>query len=79
MIKGLLRLGPVRFVVADLGHDLHWCPETDCFRFWREEVRIHLVEPGDCTSLDQFPGEYAYFASRWEDGGKPVLLLSKSH
>jgi hypothetical protein len=78
-IRDLLRTGPVRFVVADVGAPLFWVPEADCFDFWKKEVQPHLAEPDQRAYLEQFPGEYLYFASQWNDGASPIILLSKSH
>lgn len=78
-IRDLLRSGVLRFVVADVGASLRWIPESECFDFWKQEVQPHLVEPGQRVSLDQVPGQYSYFASQWEDGSSPIVLLSKAH
>jgi hypothetical protein len=78
-IRDLLEHGPVCFVVADVGVALRWVAEGECFTFWKHEVQAHLAEPDQKVRLGQFPGEYAYFASRWDDGGNPVVLLSKAH
>lgn len=78
-IRALLRAGPVRFVVADIGSPLYWVPETECFDVWKKEVQPHLAEPDQPVYLVQFPGKYLYFASHWDDGASPIVLLSKSH
>ena len=78
-ILALLRAGAVRFVVADVGAPLHWVPEADCFELWKNEVKPHLAEPDQRIYLEQFPGAYAYVASRWDDGATPIILLSKAH
>ena len=78
-IRELLRSGEVRFVVADVGYPLNWISQSDCFTAWKHEVQPHLIEPSQHVKLEQFPGQYMYFASRWEDGGCPIVLLSKIH
>ena len=78
-VRELLRDGRVRFVVADVGTALRWIPEAECFDFWKREVQPHLADLEQRVRLEDFPGEYCYFASRWDDGGRPVVLLSKSH
>jgi hypothetical protein len=78
-IRQLLRGGPVRFVVADLASGLRWVPGEERFRFWKEEVQPHLVEPGASVVLEDGPGEYAYFAARWDDAAGPVVVLSLHH
>lgn len=78
-IAGLLRLGPVRFVVADIGHPLRWVPIADCFRFWKDEVKSRVGDPAG-SSLDDFPGGYSYFAAEWVPAdGPPVVLLESCH
>ena len=79
LIRNLLKTGATRFVVADVGAPLRWLPEAECFDFWKDEVRPHLAEPDQRVHLDQFPGEYAYFASQWDDGSGAIILLSKTH
>jgi hypothetical protein len=78
-LRDLLRGGAVRFVVADVGAPLSWVPEAECFDVWKKEVQPHLAEPDQRIYLEQFPGEYAYFASQWDDGSNPIVLLSKTH
>ncbi|HKQ49546.1 MAG TPA: hypothetical protein VJZ71_15850 [Phycisphaerae bacterium] len=78
-IRDLLRAGPVRFVMADVGAPLRWVPEADCFVEWKREIQPHLAEPDQKVYLGQSQGGYAYFASQWDDGSRPVILLSKAH
>jgi hypothetical protein len=78
-VRKLLRTGAVRFVVADVGTPLRWVPEPDSFNVWKKEVQPHLADPHQRTYVEQFPGEYAYFASHWDDGASPIILLSKAH
>ncbi len=79
-LRELLRQGPVRFVVADIGSKPSWVPETDCFDFWKREVQPHLAEPNSQTDLEQFPGGYCYFVAEWEDTGRAtIVVLQRSH
>jgi hypothetical protein len=78
-IRKLLREGRVRFVVADVGLQLVWISDTECFNYWKREVQLHLATPESRASLDDFPGNYFYRASLWHDGGPPIVLLSKCH
>lgn len=77
-----LRVGPVRFVVADVG-PLTWVEASATFRFWKEEVKPHLVDPLAADSgffLDTFPGSYAYVATEWlGDAPFTVVLLETYH
>ena len=80
-IVGLLRAGPVRFVVADLGQRLKWVAEAESFTFWKSEAKRHIVNvASDGFHLDDFPDQYAYVASeRAADLGPPIILLEKHH
>ncbi|HEY2587623.1 MAG TPA: hypothetical protein VGI81_17890, partial [Tepidisphaeraceae bacterium] len=73
-IRELLRSTKVRFVIANVGHELRWVAEADCFDFWKREVQPHLAESNGRIQLEQFPREYAYFASQWDDGAAPIIL-----
>ena len=79
-ITGLLRAGPMRFVVADLGFPPRWIPLRDCHRFWKDEVKPHLAA-GEKARLDDFPGSYFYFASQWDGDveGTTIVVLEKHH
>ena len=79
-IVDLLRSGPVRFVVADIGQPYHWIPNNERYDFWKNEVKAHLANPELRTVLEDFPDEYCYFASEWKTyEGETIILLSKSH
>jgi len=81
-LGNLLRRGPVRFVVADCGQPLEWVSVHDCYRFWKDEVKPHLVERGSADGgfrLDVFPGAYCYVGAEWEGGPEPVVLLERHH
>jgi hypothetical protein len=77
-LKELLRQGPVRFVVAEVGKKLQRKAETHCFEFWEKEVIPNLLPPDTSVVLEDFPGEYGYFASEWQFvNGSPIILLEE--
>ena len=80
-VTEVLRHGAVRFVVADIGHKVKWIPANDCYSYWKEEVKPHLADPEVSVPLEEFPGEYCYFASEWRggDSGAAVILLERHH
>ena len=79
-IRELLRRGPLRFVVADIGTGPRWLPVESSFAFWKAEVQSHPSPLGAPASLDNFPGGYYYFASEWSPAaGPPIVLLEKAH
>ena len=82
-IRALLRGGGVRFVVANVGHPFAWAEGPEVFKVWKTEVQPHLAPPDALVRLEDFPGEYVYFASLWtasdrQDEG-PVVLLEMHH
>jgi len=79
-IRTLLRRGPLRFVVAEVGVRPRWLPEESCFTFWKAEVQSHLAAPGVPVVLDDFPGGYCYFASEWSPvAGSSIVVLEAAH
>lgn len=79
-IVDMLRSGVARFVVADLGKPFAWVPNNERFDFWKDEVKAHLADPEAKAGLEEFPGEYCYFASEWKSfEGDTIILLSKAH
>ena len=81
-VAELLRQGPVRFVIASCGLPLVWVPLEDCYRFWKDEAKSHLVEPDVAETgfrLEDLPGAYAYMAAEWGETTWPVIVLEKAH
>jgi hypothetical protein len=79
-LRELLRRGPVRFVVIDVGSHPRWLPVADCFTFWKAEVQTHLAASDMPAGLDDFPDGYCYFASEWSPtSGSPIVVLEKAH
>lgn len=79
-VRQFVASGPVQFVVVDVGAAPRWIPASECFQFWKNEAKPHLVS-GAKASLDEFPGRYCYFASRWEgrEPDMPIVVLEKQH
>ncbi len=78
-VQAFLRLGPVQFVVADVGVAPRWISQDECFDFWKHEAKPHLVSDAKAV-LSEFPGGYCYFASHWEgETTTPIVLLEKHH
>jgi len=82
-VADLLRHGRVRFVLANCGDPLKWVPEEAIYRFWSEDVKARLVEPGEAENsfrLEDYPDEYCYLATEWGGEGEvPVVLLEMYH
>jgi hypothetical protein len=79
-VANLLRVGPVNFVVAEAGLPLRWIDSTDCYAFWKREVKGHLAEPDQKCTLDSFPDGYFYFAAEWRTKEKlPTIVVERHH
>ena len=77
-IAALLRKGLVQFVVADVGKPPQWISVQDGYQFWKIEVKLHVA--GEKAVLEEFPGEYCYFAWEWDTTeAAPIVVLEKSH
>ncbi len=78
-LHGLLRRGPLRFVIADCGKPLRWIERSACYDFWKEEVEPHLASP-DSFSLEDYPDGHFYLASEWAtDDGESTIVLEMYH
>jgi hypothetical protein len=76
-LTDLLRLGPLRFVLASGGTKLQWMSKGECFDFWKNEAKPHIYSE-DKPYLEDYPGEYIYWASEWQlPSGESVILLEK--
>ena len=77
-IRALLRLGPVRFVLADVGHPLRWVEATESFEFWKGELQTRIAKA--TAQLEDFRGGSCYFASEWIPlDGPPIVVLAVAH
>ena len=62
------------------GNPSKWVPNNERYDFWKDEVKAHLAAPDSKAALEDFPGEYCYFASEWKSyDGDTIILLSKAH
>lgn len=79
-VRQFLATGTVQFVVIDAGAAPRWIPPSECFRFWKNEAKLHLASAARAP-LNEFPGGYCYFASRWEEheGESPIVVLEKQN
>jgi hypothetical protein len=80
-LPALLRAGPVRFVLANVGTPLRWVALEETFSFWKREACQRLADPEAAIVLDDFPAGVAYVASLWEAEGEPaaIVLLEEHH
>ena len=79
-ITHLLQDGPVQFVVVDVGFSPLWVAISDCYRFWKEEVKSHLPPVPSRVILSEQPDGYCFFASEWDgETNAPIVVLEKHH
>jgi hypothetical protein len=79
-VTDLLRLGPIQFVVADVGEKLRWVPLAECCRFWEGVAKPHLAQPQSRIRLDDFADSYCFIASRWQiEDSTPLVVLERRH
>src|SRR5260370_42650630 len=62
-ITDRLRVGIMAFAVANCGKRLQWIPENECYPFWKNEVKLRLVDARrEFHALEDYPGECCYSA-----------------
>ena len=65
-------------IIADVGHPLRWLQNEEKFNFWKSEVKPHLYNPSK-RYLEEYRGEYFYFAFLWVSGSRKIIQLQKVH
>jgi hypothetical protein len=79
-VRDLHRIGPIQFVIANIGDPLRWVPLEDCYKFFKSEISEHLVDNPDAIFLDEFKNNFAYCAIRWDCPDYPaIVVLEKFH
>lgn len=78
-VANLLRSGPLRFVVADVGRKLSWIDPAECYRFWKETVKLHIAMPGAAIPVDDYEGSYCFLASEWNDSTSSLVVVLEKH
>ena len=79
-IKEILKAGPVRLIVADVGQKLKWIPLDKCFERYKKEIKEHIIDHLENIDLEKFKYNFAYIASLWTDkANKKVVVLEQVH
>lgn len=79
-VKQWITQAELRFVIANLSHPLNWIDKKAKFDFWKSELKEHLCEnPSIGCHLEDFIGEYFYFASLWTTNTERVIVVEKYH
>ncbi len=78
-VRELMKAGAT-FVVADVGQPPRWIDSADRFDFWKAEVKPRLADSDQGTFLEDYPGGYCYFASKWIlADGLPLIVIERHH
>lgn len=82
-IRELLRQGPVRFVIANVGRPLRWIPAAETFSFWKNEASAQIADAsagsGKILNKDKAFRDFVYVPSEWQSSSGPVVLLEMYH
>jgi hypothetical protein len=76
-VREMIKAGAT-FVVADVGKPPHWIDPAHRFEFWKTEVKPRLADSGQAF-LEQYPGGYCYFASKWRLSDEISLIVIERH
>lgn len=75
-IPAFLKKKNIRLVLARLEYEPIWIEAPDQAEAWKRELRSHVCDKlEEGCSLDEFTGEYFFFASYWETPGKDPIIL----
>lgn|SRR5262245_14919803 len=66
-------------VVASVGEPLRWLTGDDAFEFWKAVAQRRIGVRDGSNYLEDFPGEYFYFASEWCDESRDVSVIVLEH
>lgn len=71
------KLTSCTIVMANIGDELKWYSPSDNFTLWKLELFNHICnDPKNGCAMEDFSGDYFYFASYWEGN---IVLLEKQH
>ena len=74
-MRDMIKVAPVRFVVARPAEKLLWLSTNECYEFWKTELKDHIYDPKR-KYLEEYPGQYFYFASTWRlSSDERVIVL----
>jgi hypothetical protein len=74
-IRELLSVGPVQFMVADIGSKPVWVNHDSRFDFWKEEVLPHLARSETVIRPEEYPQSYCYIASEWRTYERGIVIV----
>ena len=82
-VQDLLRCGPIRLVLADVGYPLRWIAPDHVFEIWKKELKQRLLEPAKAAKgfrLEDYPGSHCYIATEWSRAESfPLVLFEMYH
>jgi len=74
-LKEFLKNQKVEFAVAAIGNEIKWIPLSECFIYWKKEVKGHCVLDPNKFSLGDYPEGYVYLPSIWMNINNEVIIL----
>ena len=79
-ISQLLKNGPVRIAIANIGDKLLWKLSDEFYKIYKADIRDHIIPDSDNIDLTRLKDNYGYLASMWTDKLEiPIILLEKIH
>jgi hypothetical protein len=79
-VSEILKTGPIRFVIADVGDKLIWTDLDECFKIYKTEIKDFIIADIDKIYLRTLKEGWGYIASLWADSSEnSIILLEKVH
>jgi hypothetical protein len=79
-VSEILKNGPIRFVIANVGDKLIWTDLEKSFEIYKTGIKDVIISDIDKINLDSLTYGFGYLASLWaEPSKKSIILLEKFH
>jgi len=76
-VSEILKNGPIRFVIANVGDKLIWIDLDECFKIYKTEIKEFIISDIDKIYLRTLKDEWGYIASLWADPSENSSLSWK--
>ena len=80
-VSEILKNGPIRFVIANVGNKLIWTDLGESYKIYKTEIKDFIISDIDKIDLDTLTHGFGYLASLWADPSEKnsIVLLEKFH
>jgi hypothetical protein len=79
-VSEILKNGPIRFVIANVGDKLIWTDLGESYKIYKTEIKDFIISDIDKIDLDTLTHGFGYLASLWADlSENSIILLEKFH